>query len=62
MLAVDVVEDDAMGTYVASLVLYLSAESDERAALFSISSREAVTQGFASDRDVGQACLLLWWD
>lgn len=62
VLAVDVWEDDPVGTYTTSIAVFLPDDRRARARLFAISDREAVAQGFAADADQGQRCLLFWWD
>ena len=50
------------GPYADVLVIILPENNKQRKILFSIHGKEAISEGFDIEKDVGQKELLSWWD
>jgi hypothetical protein len=50
------------GPYADTLIVELPEEKAKRQALFKVFAEEAKREEFASEPDVGQKQVLLWWD
>lgn len=53
---------DEGGPYADTLVVELPRDPAQRARLFEVIAREAVSEGFDPPRDRGQSTEMLWWD
>ena len=50
------------GAYADTLVIILPKNKKQRKALFTIHAKEAISEGFDPEKDIGQKELLYWWD